>query len=418
MTCFSSPRSIACVLLLASLGQPASLRAAETPSALETFEQRILPIFHSQRPSSCTECHLSGIELKDYIRPDQGETFSALVQAGMIDLKNPDDSKILTFIDRKPAAPSLIAENVRREEYEAFRAWITAAVRDPRLLAARAKTVPIGPTVPDAVIRHARSDRVLGSFIENVWSEVTRCDHCHSPQYNQKAVERFGQEFVERISWIRPGDPRGTLDRLVKSGLIDLDEPEDSLLLAKPSLREPHKGGRKMAVGDRAYKQFLRFLTDYAAVAKGQYTSAAQLPSPSAEVAMLSDLWLRIIDVPARYDQKVLRVELHGWDDSQGAWSQDRCATADWVVIGKRQLWQFSLHLTAPRDSPGAEEIRQEKALPPGRYLAKIFIDEAGKLERDSLAELGSDEFIGAVDFRAHWQPGMAKAVEIHFPPK
>jgi hypothetical protein len=123
-------------------------------------------------------------------------------------------------------------------------------------------------------------------------------------------------------------------------------------------------------------------------------------------------------DVQACYDQEVLRAELHGWHASRGTWSLDRCATADWVVIGKRQLWQFSLHLTALRNSSRAEEIRQQKALPPDHYLAKIFIGEAGKLERDSLADLGPDEFVGAVNFQAHWQPGMAKAVEIHFPPR
>src|SRR5262245_10532894 len=50
-------------------------------SALAIFERRIVPIFQSQKPSSCTECHLSGVELKDYIQPDQAKTFASLVEA-------------------------------------------------------------------------------------------------------------------------------------------------------------------------------------------------------------------------------------------------------------------------------------------------------------------------------------------------
>ena len=61
-------------------------------SALAVFERRVLPIFNSPKPSSRSECHLSGIDLKDYIRPTQAETFAALVASGMVDTKEPDRS--------------------------------------------------------------------------------------------------------------------------------------------------------------------------------------------------------------------------------------------------------------------------------------------------------------------------------------
>src|SRR4051795_5238315 len=68
MTLVSRPIPIIRVLLFAMFVSACPLRADEAPSASETFEQRILPIFDSPRPSSCTECHLSAVELKDYIR--------------------------------------------------------------------------------------------------------------------------------------------------------------------------------------------------------------------------------------------------------------------------------------------------------------------------------------------------------------
>src|SRR5688572_25407690 len=101
--------------------------------AFAIFEKRILPIFQSAKASSCTECHLSGVDLKDYIRPTQQETFAALKGAGLIDTGKPEASKLLAFIARKPDKPSLITDKVRKEEYEAFRAWIVAAVKDPAL---------------------------------------------------------------------------------------------------------------------------------------------------------------------------------------------------------------------------------------------------------------------------------------------
>src|SRR5690349_5224637 len=90
-------------------------------SALAIFERRILPIFRAKSPSSCTECHLSGVDLKDYIHPDQATTFASLVAAGLVDAKRPEDSKLLEFIARKPEKPSLVTDKAREQEYDAFR---------------------------------------------------------------------------------------------------------------------------------------------------------------------------------------------------------------------------------------------------------------------------------------------------------
>ena len=49
---------------------------ADTPA--EVFEKRISPIFKSPNPSSCVQCHLAGVDLKDYILPDAEQTFRSL----------------------------------------------------------------------------------------------------------------------------------------------------------------------------------------------------------------------------------------------------------------------------------------------------------------------------------------------------
>jgi hypothetical protein len=383
--------------------------AATEGDALVLFEKRLLPILKSPRPSSCSECHLSGVDLADYIRPTQQETFAALLAAGMIDLESPDDSKILGFISRRPERPGLVAEKARQQELAAFRGWIRAAVADPELLAYEGRPAPAGPQVPADVVRHARKDRVLASFLENVWTEAARCAACHSPDRNQKQVEEHG----EQVSWIKLHDPQGTLDYLLEAGLINTEQPAESLLLRKPTLQVEHGGGQKMVVGDRSYKQFRRFLDDYSAVAGGKYRESRQLPAPADEVSVVTDIWLKIEGVPARYDKLLLQADLYRWTGA--GWSAHRVATSDRPVFGPMQLWQHSLSLTAPRGSDWAGELRSQR-LPAGRYLVKLYIDQSGKLQQDFTAELDDHDFVGQVEVESRWPAGYGNMTVVAFP--
>jgi hypothetical protein len=367
--------------------------------ALAIFDKRIKPILEAQKPSSCAECHLSGVDLKDFIRPTQQETFGSLVAGGMIDVKQPGESKLLKFIERQPEKPSLVSEKVRREEAAAFRAWISAAVKDNKLLAASKSGGDNPLKVSAEVIRHARKDRVLTSFMENVWVEAGRCAACHSSDRNQEQVKKHG----EKVNWMKPGNPQATLDYLLEAGLIDVESPEESLILLKPLLKVKHGGGQKMVVGDRSYKQFRRFLDDYAASAKGEYKSAGDLPKPDAEVGVMTEIWFKLTDVPAKYDQQLLQVDLYRWEGK--AWSKHRVATSDRPVFGKGQLWQHSLELVAPRGSAWAKEIKQEK-LPPGKYLVKVFVDQTGKLSKDEAAALNDSDLVAEIELNSNWPAG------------
>src|SRR5687768_13784971 len=84
---------LACALLAAL---PVSGDDGPTPAQI--FEKRILPIFKSPQPSSCIDCHLSGVDLKNYILPSHEKTFLSLRDQGMIDLDRPGESRILRLI--------------------------------------------------------------------------------------------------------------------------------------------------------------------------------------------------------------------------------------------------------------------------------------------------------------------------------
>ena len=110
-----------CLTISAWLVAPC--RAADS-TAKEVFEQRIMPIFKSPNPSSCTECHLAGVDLKNYILPSHEKTFLSLRDQGLIDLENPTDSKILRLIAMGGGTnqgAALISAKVREAESPANR---------------------------------------------------------------------------------------------------------------------------------------------------------------------------------------------------------------------------------------------------------------------------------------------------------
>jgi hypothetical protein len=406
------------VFLLAALLISTATVTADDESALELFKKRITPILRSPKASSCSECHLSGVDLKDYIGQTQQETFASLRAGGLIDVKDPDQSKILTFIQRAPKNPTPVGEEARRQEYLAFRAWIKAAVKDPDLAAAKTDSDQLGPAIPVEVIRHNRKDRVLRSFIENIWSETGRCVSCHSPELNRNKIGRNGytKEDVDAISWVVPRDPAATLEKLVDTGNIDLEDPADSQVLTKPLGLVDHGGGPKFAVGSRTDKNFRRFLNDYAAVVRGEYEQAEQLPKQSAEVSVPTNQHLRIVDLPERFGRNLLRADLYrieGDRVSAAPW-----ATAENPIVGKRRMWQSLVFAVAPRGSDRAKGLRPDHSLPEGRYLVKIYIDRDDKTKEDRDYQLGQREFYGQVVTRGEWKPGYQPPMIVRAPAK
>ncbi len=379
--------------------------------AAAIYQRRLLPLLTAEKPSSCRECHLAGVDLGLYFRKDQAETFAALKSEGLIDLKKPDDSKILEFINRKPEKENPLMAKVRAQESAAFLAWIRAAVKDPELLKAKTN-LRVGTELPVEVIRHARKDRVLGLFVDNVWSEIGRCVSCHSPEKNERLIKKHGPQ----MSWIRPHDPAGTLEQAVQQGIIDLKHPEESQIVTKPAGLEEHGGGPKFALGSRTDKNFRRFLIDYAAVVNSRYKTKADLPPTDSEVRAVTGQHLRITGIPERFHRKLLRVDIYRWEGK--AWSKSRWATADNPIAGKRQLWQSYVLATAPRDSERATKLKKTPQLPGERYLVKIYIDQNDKTKKDRDYELSEAEFWGQVEIHGPWKPGYQPPKTLKAPAK
>ena len=63
------------------------------------------------------------------------------------------------------------------------------------------------------------------------------------------------------------------------------------------------------------------------------------------------------------------------WDDKTAKWEAKPIATSDRKVWGKGKLWQHTVTLQAEPGSVRAKTFATRAALPPGRYLLKVYVD-------------------------------------------
>ena len=357
------------------------------------------------------------MDLKNYILPSHEKTFLSLRDQGLIDLDAPADSKILRLIAMGGSTnqgASLISAKVRDAEHAAFAEWIKASSNDPKLRNAP-KLQPkelAKPARSNDVIRHARTDRVLVSFEENVWSQRFRCSGCHSASgaENKKLVAEHGEE----VTWMKDS-AEATLKHLMESDNISVQKPERSRLLLKPLNEVKHGGGQKMLPGDMTYKAFRTFLEDYANTVNDRYATAAELPRPKPRGATFgSEIWFKITDTPPEWSERLLQVNVYAWDADKNAWETAPIATSDRGVWGKGKLWQHSLVLMAAKDSERAQQWRgSEPSLPPGRYLIKTYVDTNERLKREWESMLGKSEYVGEAVVETKWPSGYNRMTSI-----
>ena len=392
--------------------------SGEEPTPESVFETRLKPIFDSPNPSSCVQCHLSSVDLKDYILPSSRDTFIALREQGLIDTQRPRESKILHLIAMGDADPDRLSRRIheknRNAEYEAFSRWIEVCCNDSALMSAELTlSIPkAGPSHPDEVIRHTRKDRVIDSFVRNIWSQRMRCFPCHTPAeldrnnpLHKKPIQRhrdFVKQYGARMN-IFKGTAEETMRSLIGSSrkqrdnrlpLINLAEPENSLLILKPTAKVPtkdddgkmrapsseipisHMGGIKMHRGDQSYKAWLHWLTDYAASVSGDYASTDSLPDdnwfPTEHV-------IRIKAIPEAWPNlATVQVFVHRWDDERDCWEEAPIAFTQSLVT-PRKMVNGSLFVIA---KPEQRETLNPAgvSIDPGRVQLRVYLDRDGRL--------------------------------------
>ena len=381
---------------------------AAEPSASAVFEQRIMPIFRSPNPSSCTECHLAGVDLKNYILPSSESTFRSLRDQGLIDVKRPDDSKILKLIrmsDPQAAGAQLIREEVRRAEENAFAAWLQACVRDKALV----DSPPIPrqeqaiPSRPPEVIRHSRRDRLLASFENTIWALRFRCMSCHTE--GSKDNDRLRREHGEQVTWIKSAGAAATMEYLIRSPLIDLKRPTKSLLLLKPLRSVEHGGGKKFLLGDQGYEAFRSWIEDYARTVQDGYVDAASLPPPETVQRTGTELWFKLTNTPQTWGDALVRVDIHAWDPQTSRWGERPAATSDRQNSPQQRLWQHTLTLLNLPPS-GSQPKNPAPSLPDGRYQARVYVAGVNAGADGRPYPWNFQDAAGVVEFSTKWRSG------------
>ncbi|MGZ0172781.1 MAG: hypothetical protein ACKVHE_24855 [Planctomycetales bacterium] len=439
------------------------IEADDTPGSTlnpaELFNARIMPIFRSSDPSSCVQCHLSSVDLKNYILPSHEKTFLSLRDQGLIDLEAPARSKILTLIrmgDKdQDGKARRIHEKTRLAEYEAFATWVDACCKDPKLRTQPplTKAERAAPASSNAVIRHARKSRVVDSFARNVWSQRMRYFPCHTPheidpsngrhqvaiKNMKKFKELYPAELIERLKIFKES-PEATLESLVtrsrntpkgQTPLLNLADPANSLLLLKPMSKVPpknadgsfdlpspndrpmtHMGGLKLHKNDQSYKSIISWMTDYAAVVNGQYKSVDELPADNWHG---SKLGLRMIEAPA--DWKVgtpVQLYVHQWNEASKSWADQAVAFTQGTVT-PRHMVNGSLFLLKTKQSSGNDKHNAKNAtLPRGRYQVRAYVDSDGLLAADPTLMLSEKHFVGQAEIKsARWREGFRQAESV-----
>lgn len=452
------PRTSVRVIAMAVVVGWSAGTAAEETSPADLFDQRIMPIFRSPEPSSCVQCHLASVDLKNYILPSHEKTFVSLRDQGLIDLEHPEKSKILTLIrmgdkDLDEGA-RLIHEKTREAEIEAFASWVKACCDDPKLTS----LPPIDeadlarPEKPNEVIRHARKSRIVDSFVRNVWSQRMRCFPCHTPfeidsdnprhQAAIKNLKKFESQYSEDVvarTRIFKETPEDTVRYLIEQSrntpegelpLINLDDPTKSLLVLKPLSKLPpkdadgkltvpsrtspmaHMGGLKMHPNDQSYKSFIAWMQDYANTVGGRYTSVEDLP---ADNWFGSKLVLRLTAAPEAWKVGMpVQLFVHSWDEQQGRYKDEAIAFTQGTVTPKRFVNGMLFLLASDEKHPSVEWDRENAMLPGGKYLVKAYVDSGSRLEDDPTLFLDDDDFAGEVELKkSRWRAGFRGAAAV-----
>ncbi len=213
------------------------------------YEKRIAPLLAEDRPKTCNECHLSGIDLGMVIKDTPCQTMACMAERELVDLDEPNQSLVLTWIARANPTSPLITEEVIAEEYAGFLSWIEYYAACGSEVCA-ADDNPCGDTTPPGPDACTSEDPEEGPgfddpgdcsdltlealFQDRVYAWRNRCFPCH-----------FDSSKVDAPKWITTGSCNAaslaTMRNVLDRGLLNYDDPSQSRLLLKPLAED--KGG-------------------------------------------------------------------------------------------------------------------------------------------------------------------------------
>ncbi len=244
------------------------------------YTQRIEPVLRDDRPKSCNQCHLSGVDLSLFVKSTPCQTMACMADQGLVDLDQPDRSLILSWIERAQPQSEGITNEVIDAEYQGFLEWIEHSARcGEQSCPSFENPCELEEPAPEkcAIVNidddwqpyddpGGCSDKVLEEmFYNDVYAFRGRCHPCH--------WSTFADSVPEAPKWLQIGEcdisSLLTLRAIEAAGYIDVDEPLQSRLYLKPLDEKEggleHGGGTKFHdIDEKGVVALRHFLNRYA----------------------------------------------------------------------------------------------------------------------------------------------------------
>ncbi len=236
------------------------------------FHTKVKPLVSSGQPSTCNQCHFSGVDLGMFVQDTPCESMACMVEKGMVDFKDPAKSEVLSWIAKAAPVSSFITPAIQKAEHDVFLEWITHSATCHASTCGEIKDPCGGENLPDPkldkpMIGGCDEATLAASFETKVYAYRERCAHCHAP-YGVDNAKTGAPPFLGKD----PGKGGSiiTMYNVIGAGYIDVAAPDKSLLLLKPLAPKSggvqHGGGVKFAnKNDVSYKAFLQWIQQFAA---------------------------------------------------------------------------------------------------------------------------------------------------------
>ena len=241
----------------------------------DLFQKKIKPLVTKGQPTSCNQCHLSGVDLGLFVQDTPCKSMACMESKGLVDFGTPANSQVLTWIAKAKPESKLITSSVQTAEYNAFLEWITwsaqcqASTCGPIADPCNSGALPPAPVKP--MIGACDEATLVASFNTKVFKWKSRCDHCHSPA-GKDTNKSFGG--FKPTPFLYPAEgligAKFTMYNVIGINSLDVVTPVQSTLLTKPLAEDAggvwHGGGDKFEdTKDKSYIDFLAWIQQFAA---------------------------------------------------------------------------------------------------------------------------------------------------------
>jgi len=232
----------------------------------DLYRTYVEPFVSGQVPSSCSQCHLTGVDISLYAQDNACDTMACMIDRGIVNLDQPEESALLQQISLGDPASSVFNIEVERRAMELWvqwsatcHQWVCGTIESGCSQGTGALTTGVLPQ------GDCSEEILLASFWDAFVVHQQRCNDCHSsfnPEFgshfecredtdcvenelcslgrcrkNEHVATPFLEGLAEANDWNNPEHRRlanNAMYTMLTMDVIDSQEMLNSRLLTKP----------------------------------------------------------------------------------------------------------------------------------------------------------------------------------------